>query len=99
LYPVELREFLDRGGVACWGLIPNNDHIFHETPNSLADKLRIGIRLICEKVARRGVTIRPHEFASHSLLAPSCGLGPATVEIADRVFDVLAETVTILSKG
>jgi hypothetical protein len=99
LYPVELREFLDRSGAICWGLIPNNNHIFHETPTLLADRLRNGIKLICEKAARRGVTIRPDEFASHSLLAPSCGLGPATVEIADRVFDVLAETGNLLSKG
>jgi hypothetical protein len=99
LYPVELREFLDRGGAVCWGLIPNNNHIFHETPGSLIDKLQDGIRLICEKAARRGVTIRPDEFTSHSLLAPACGLGPATVEIADRAFDMLAETGKLLRKG
>ena len=99
LYPVELRKFLDRGGAICWGLIPNNNHIFHETPRLLADKLRNGIRLICEKAARRGVTIRPDEFASRSLLAPACGLGPATVEIADRAFDMLAETGEILKSG
>ena len=99
LYPVELREFLDRGGAICWGLIPNNNHIFHETPDSLAGKLRDGIRLICEKAARRGVTIHPDEFASRSLLAPACGLGSATAEIADRAFDVLGETGKILSKG
>jgi hypothetical protein len=27
LYPLELREFLDRGGAVCWGLVPNNEHI------------------------------------------------------------------------
>ncbi len=99
LYPVELREFLDRGGVVCWGLVPNNEHIFHETPQSLAERLRTGISLICEKAANRGVTIHPDEFASRSLLAPACGLGPATVEIAERAFDVLVETGLILRKG
>jgi len=99
LYPLELREFLERGGAVCWGLIPNNDHIFDETPQTLAKRLRDGIRLICEKAANRGVTIRPDEFASRSLLAPSCGLGPATVEIAERAFEILAETAEILKKG
>lgn len=99
LYPVELREFLDRGGTVCWGLIPNNNHIFHETPQLLADKLRNGIKLICEKAAKRGVAIRPDEFASRSLLAPACGLGPATVEIAERAFDMLVETGEILKKS
>lgn len=99
LYPVELRNFLDRGGSICWGLVPNNEHILYETPPTLAKKLRDGIRLICEKAAKRGVTIRPDEFASCSLLAPSCGLGSATVEIAERAFEVLAETGEILQKG
>ena len=99
LYPVELREFLDRGGAVCWGLIPNNDQIHNETPQSLAKKLRDGIRLICEKAANRGVTIRPDEFASRSLIAPACGLGSASVEIADHAFDVLVETGEILKKG
>jgi len=99
LYPVELREFLDRGGAVCWGLVPNNEHIFHETPGSLAKKLRDGIRLICEKAANRGITIRPDEFASRSLIAPACGLGPATVEIAESAFDVLAKTGEILKTG
>jgi hypothetical protein len=99
LYPVELREFLARGGAVCWGLVPNNNHVFHETPQLLVDKLREGIRLICEKAARRGVTIHPDEFASCSLLAPACGLGSATVEIAERTFDVLAGTSAILANG
>jgi hypothetical protein len=99
LYPVELREFLDRGGAVCWGLIPNNEHIFQETSQTLAKKLRNGINLICQKAANRGVSIRPDEFASRSLLAPACGLGPATIEIAERTFEVLAETGIILAKG
>ena len=99
LYPVELREFLNRGGAVCWGLIPNNDHIFQETPESLANKLRDGIKLICEKAAKRGVTIHPDEFATHSILAPACGLGPATVKIAERAFDTLVETGELLKKG
>jgi hypothetical protein len=99
LYPVELRQFLDRGGAVCWGLVPNNAHIFNETPQTLAGRLRNGIELICEKAAHRGVAIRPDEFASRSLLAPACGLGPATVEIAERAFDILAETGQILKTG
>lgn len=99
LYPVELREFLNRGGAVCWGLIPNDDRVANETPLSIADRLRNGIKLICEKAAKRGVTIHSDEFASSSLLAPACGLGSATVEIADRVFDVLSATCEILKKG
>ncbi len=99
LYPAELREFLDRGGSICWGLIPNNTQIFDETAQGLAQRLRNGFQLIVEKAAARGVTISKEEFASRSLIAPACGLGSTTVEVADRVFEVLAETGEILKRG
>jgi hypothetical protein len=99
LYPVELREFLDRGGSVCWGLVPNHEQIFKETPQGLAQRLRSGINLIVQKAAGHGVNIRAEEFASRSLVAPACGLGSTTVEVADRVFDVLAETGEILKRG
>jgi len=99
LYPVELREFLDRGGTVCWGLIPNNEQIFDETPSSLTEMLRNGIKLICEKASKRGVRIHPDEFTSRSIIAPACGLGPASVEVADHAFEVLVETGDILKKG
>ena len=99
LYPVELREYLDRGGSICWGVVPNTDQIFKETPQGLADRLKNGIQLIVEKAASRGVTIKAEEFENRSLIAPACGLGPTTIEAADQVFEVLSETGNILKRG
>lgn len=99
LYPTELRLFLDRGGAVCWGIVPNNEQIFDETPSGLAERLRNGIRLIVEKAAARGVKIRAEEFARRSLIAPACGLGSTSVEVADRVFEVLAETGEFLKRS
>lgn len=89
LYPAELRAFLDRGGVIAWGLIPNNEVIHEVTPILLADRLRAGFDLISRKAAARGVTIRSAELADRSLIVPSCGLGPATIDIAEKVIDTL----------
>lgn len=99
LYPTELREFMDRGGAVCWGIIPNNEQILKETAASLAERLHAGLKLISEKASARGVNISTDELSTRSLIAPACGLGSTTVEIADRVFDVLAETGGILKKG
>ncbi|HBY07486.1 MAG TPA: hypothetical protein DEH22_06755 [Chloroflexi bacterium] len=83
---------MDRGGVIAWGIIPNNEQIDFVTPQGLADQLREGLALICEKAAARGVSIDPQEFETRSLISPACGLGPTTPEIADKVLAVLAET-------
>jgi hypothetical protein len=96
LYPAELRQFLDRGGLIAWGIVPNTAEIFDVTPQGLAERLRAGIALICEKAAARGVTIDPAEFAACSLITPACGLGPASVAVADQVLAVLAETGRLL---
>jgi hypothetical protein len=99
LYPFELREFLDRGGIVCWGIVPNNEEINSVTSGKLAQRLHSGIRLVSERAAARGVTIKPEELEMRSLISPACGLGSTTVEIADRVFDTLSETGRLLQRG
>lgn len=99
LYPAELRAFLDRGGDLAWGIIPNNDTIFDVTPEQLAQRLRAGLQLISDKARRRGVTIGADEFADRSLITTACGLGPATIAIADRAVDMLVGTGDILQRG
>jgi hypothetical protein len=96
LYPQELRAFLDRGGAIMWGVVPNSEEIFSKTPQAIAEHLQNGIRSLCEKAAARGVTIRLEEFATRSLIAPACGLGPANEEIAGKVFEVLPQVAKIL---
>jgi hypothetical protein len=96
LYPAELRNFLDRGGAIAWGIVPNNQEIDAVSPASLAQQLRDGVALICEKAALRGVSIRPDEFDTRSLITPACGLGSTTPEIADKVLPILAQTGKIL---
>jgi hypothetical protein len=99
LYPTELRRYLDRSGAICWGIVPNNETIFEETAMSLAARLRADMALIVEKAALRGVTIKLDELAARSLLSPACGLGSTSIEVADRVFEVLAEVGEVLKRG
>lgn len=96
LYPTELRAFLDRGGVVAWGIVPNTDEIFNVTAAQITQKLRSGLALISDKAAARGVTITPDELARRSLIAPRCGLGPATPAVADRALAMLGEVQAIL---
>jgi methionine synthase II (cobalamin-independent) len=99
LYPHEVRAFLDRDGHLAWGIIPNNETIFSVTPEQLAQRLRDGLQLISDKARGRGVAIGVDEFAYRSLLTTACGLGPTTIEIADRAIEVLVQTGEILQRG
>lgn len=99
LYPVELRAFLDRGGIIAWGIVPNNEEIYRVTPDGLAQRLRDGLQLISDKARGRSVSIGVEEFAERSLITTACGLGPTTIEIADRAVETLARTGEVLQRG
>jgi hypothetical protein len=99
LYPTELHAFLDRGGSVCWGIIPNNELIMNETPQTLADRLQGGLKLISAKASARGEPIPVDDLSARSLLSPACGLASTTIDIAERVFDALVGTSEILKKG
>ena len=99
LYPHEMRAFLDRGGNLAWGIIPNTEKIFAVTPEQLAQRLRDGIQLISNKARGRGVSIGVEEFAYRSLITTACGLGPTTIEVADRAVETLVRTGEILQRG
>ena len=98
LYPQEMRAFLDRGGNIAWGIIPNNEEIFNVTPEGLAQRLADGLQLIRDKARGRGVTIEVDEFAPCSLITTACGLGPASIEIADRAVETLVQTGELLQR-
>lgn len=97
LYPVELRDFLDRGGFISWGIVPNNGDIFLKTPADLAQQLWDGFALVQQKAQAREAPIPADQLARQSLITTSCGLGPATVSIADRAMESLVELRHILT--
>jgi methionine synthase II (cobalamin-independent) len=99
LYPAELRVFLDRGGAILWGIVPNNEEIYQSTAEALSGRLREGMRLIADKAQARSVDITFGNLAERSVVTTSCGLGPATVEIADKALDILVQTGDILQIG
>ena len=99
LYPAEVRVFLDRGGVVAWGIIPNNEDIFKVTPAGLAQRLRDGLALISSKAQARGINLRADELAQRSLITTCCGLGPTSIEIAERAIETLVNTSEVLQRG
>lgn len=91
LYPHELTDFLARGGRIAWGSIPNQEDIWTATPAEMAERLRTGIQALTARAAAKNLRIS-ETFLSAGFLTPSCGLGSAEVDLAERVLEILKET-------
>lgn len=96
LYPHELAGFLGKGGAVAWGIVPNNADIFQVTPEAITERLRAGFDQISHKAAARGVALPVETLAHRSMLTPACGLGLATLEIAERTLDTLTTAADLL---
>ena len=84
-YPVEVKSFLERGGILAWGIVPSSDKILGESPESLVGKLEERM----DNLAGKG--IGKDLIREKLLVTPSCGTGSLTPELAERVFSSLSE--------
>ncbi|MDO8672118.1 MAG: methionine synthase [Dehalococcoidia bacterium] len=86
LYPLEVRAFLERGGILAWGIVPNDaEKLDVETGDSLVERLNLGMDLLARKGIDRELIM------SRALVTPACGLGSCSVEVAARALSLLAE--------
>lgn len=84
LYPTEMREFLNRGGIIAWGIVPTSEKVLAESAAGLIFRLEG----LIAKVAHIGSSIDVKEF---SLITPSCGTGSLPQDLSERIFKLLSE--------
>lgn len=85
LYPVEVKSFLERGGIIAWGIVPNDEEaLTKESVASLYDRLQETMA----PFTRDGIRIR--QLIKQGLLTPSCGLGLLSPEAAIQALELLA---------
>ncbi len=86
LYTDAVQDFLDRGGVFAWGIVPTTDEIDVANVKTIWSKLDEGMRLLIKKgFAEAGLR-------RQCLLTPSCGAGSLRQDQCKKVFDLLAQT-------
>jgi methionine synthase II (cobalamin-independent) len=87
LYADALRDFLARGGILSWGLVPTADPaLLHaESTGTLLDKWHSRI----EQLAQRGIAAE--RIAAQSLITPSCGAGLLSPRDAELVLRLLSD--------
>jgi methionine synthase II (cobalamin-independent) len=84
LYPDQIRNFLERGGILAWGIVPtlNAEDIDRESAESLTASW-------WEKVGKlEAMGIESAKILSQSLISPSCGTGSLSLSHAKRVLEL-----------
>ncbi|MBC7346531.1 MAG: hypothetical protein H5U00_03620 [Clostridia bacterium] len=89
-YARELKEFLDRGGLLAWGLVPTSPAAWEETPVMLAHRWQAAL----EELAGRGLP--PGLVRARSFLTPSCGTGVLEPDLARHIYALTAATAAEL---
>jgi len=84
LYAKEVKDFLKRGGVIAWGIVPADDEkaLMNETVESLIERLHEAMNLL----VRKGVSF--DDLIHASLITPSCGLRTLSEKAAEHAFEL-----------
>jgi len=92
IYADNLKSFISRGGMICWGIIPTQEFSAKITPKGLLERVQEGINTLVKK----GVS--KERLLESLIISPACGLGSLEPEKAASVFEMLADTSALIRK-
>lgn len=100
IYSREVGDFLSRGGIIAWGIVPTTEgRLEEETPETAAKRWECAARDLLKEVAKADGKLRDLKaLGARSLLTPACGLGGVSVPAAEKAFDVLSGASGLLRK-
>lgn len=78
-------EFVKRGGMISWGIVPADDRALEENVESLVERFHAAI----ETLVLRG--LHQDDLLAAALIMPSCGCGSLPLETAERVLTLTRE--------
>jgi hypothetical protein len=84
-YAAQLHDFIERGGVVAWGIVPTLDDPFRESGESLLRRLNGLWNHLFPKNQDRARVLR------QSMITPACGTGLLTADQAECIYRLTAE--------
>jgi methionine synthase II (cobalamin-independent) len=84
-YDGEIGEHLARGGSIAWGVVPKDEKVLEVSSDDLVRILEGGFDVLEARGLDRDL------LARRSMVSPSCGLGSASVEVAERALQLTRE--------
>ena len=85
LYAEDLKNFIGRGGMLSWGVVPVDDTVVDEDVESLMSRLDAGIKLMVNEGIEKQLLLES------SFITPSCTTSLLSVEMSERVFKLTNE--------
>lgn len=86
LYPDAVNQFILRGGLIAWGIVPTSVKVREENVASLETRFDALVENLSKKSG-----LSKDMILSHAVITPSCGTGSMSVDDAERVFRTLYE--------
>jgi len=83
VYWAQIGQFLERGGVLAFGIVPTDGAIVEATAEQVSEKLRSQLRTLISKGIPKDI------LRERLILTPSCGCGSLSVSSSEKVFDLL----------
>lgn len=93
LYRDKLKDFLERGGILSWGIVPTDEKVFEETSERLKNKFFNFI----DQLIKTGISEK--KLFANFLITPSCGLGTKSEKITENALTLTSELSKILQKA
>ncbi|MDD5107882.1 MAG: hypothetical protein PHC29_00005, partial [Candidatus Omnitrophica bacterium] len=93
LYSNDLKAFLKRGGIICWGVAPTQGYDGSQTPDILAQKIKTGLGILVKKGIDRDLLLK------RLLISPACGLGTLDTRKAEEILSLLNQTSAFIRKN
>lgn len=84
LYARQIQQFLKRGGILCWGIVPTQESSVQEASEDLIARIKEGILTLAGKGVDKNL------LEQQLLLSPSCGLGTLRPDSSEAIFQLLA---------
>jgi hypothetical protein len=93
LYADNLKDFLKRGGMLCWGIVPTQEFTDKETARSLVKNINGGIDMLTAKGVDKEL------LSDNLLLSPACGLGALDTGKSEKILRLLSEVSLSVRKS
>ncbi len=94
LFKEQLSKFLSRGGILAWGIVPTGDPLVvaKESSASLFVKWNEQLKILTT------FGFSEQQLMEQTLIAPSCGTGSLTAELAQKVLSMTSEVSQLAKK-